>query len=48
MEENKKVRPTVRLDEEFNNKLKKAMIDNNTNFQKLSEELLQKWYEENK
>ena len=48
MEENKTVRPTVRLSEEFNKKLKKAMIDNDTNFQKLSEELLQKWYKENK
>ncbi len=44
----KLVRPTIRLDKEFNKNLKVAMIKNDTNFQKLSEQLLEEWYEKHK
>ena len=44
----KTVRPSVRLDEEFNKELKKLLIDKGITFQDLAVELLEKWYKENK
>lgn len=45
---NKIVRPTVRLDKEFNEELKRVLIDKGITFQDLTMDLLEKWYKENK
>lgn len=48
MNKNNPARPTVRIDREFDKKLKIAMIQKGISFQELATKLLENWYEENK
>lgn len=41
------VRPTVRLDKEFNEQLRKVLDDKGLTFQELSVKLLEEWLEKN-
>lgn len=42
------VRPTIRLEKQFNKELRKLLIDKDMTFQELAENLLIQWYDENK
>lgn len=41
------VRPTIRIDREFNEQLRKALDDKGLTFQELSVKLLEEWLERN-
>ncbi len=41
------VRPTIRIDREFNDHLRKALDNKGLTFQELSVKLLEEWLEEN-
>ncbi len=41
------VRPTIRIDREFNERLRKVLDDRGLTFQELSVKLLEEWLEKN-